>query len=571
MKAKLLIMLFLLNTSLSLYSASVILTPKSDYIGVTRTNNSYVKQSAKDYPNEFFLGYQSGKTGRGFLQFDLSSIPTGVTITSASLVLSCKSNSDWNKKFKINIRRCEPIPFPDQITWNFMATNNLVGTCEVYAGQNVTFTKDLKELLIYEINSLKKKDLNLSLHLSSEADLAYFSANASELYLAVNYDGGSTNPGGGGTGCACCLPPYYEFPSVLYYGDNYYLGITDRCESHSVTKITYDSNLFSVVSDKKNYKIVTPKPFSGSKRTQITIETKRKTSLFTYDTHKYTWEVEVMGSRPSIKNNTKVVCAGDNIIYTVENLIFPSIGAGGSISVSWEPISNMTLISGQNSSSATFRASANGVGKVRAIVTVNTNMAGKKVFSVEDSKTWVGPPAKPTYIDGFSNGARLAAGRSYYLGASYNEIVSKYIWSVTPTEGSIRETNTWTAYLDLRPVNYGMTVPFTLTLTPTNVCGRGPTLSMQGYSIGEGFRSAELDSPISIEDATSINEFELNDYENIKAIRIYSISGMIVYTSDSVDTNFNYRELGLSNGIYIIERIYENGNAIREKVILKNK
>lgn len=61
------------------------------FTGITTAGGNYAKQT-----KDFFVGWTKGTFGRGYLEFDLSSIPSGATIKEVYLFLTTQVSGDTN-------------------------------------------------------------------------------------------------------------------------------------------------------------------------------------------------------------------------------------------------------------------------------------------------------------------------------------------------------------------------------------------------------------------------------------------------------------------------------------------
>ncbi|MCC8145660.1 MAG: T9SS type A sorting domain-containing protein [Bacteroidales bacterium] len=73
----------------------------------------------------------------------------------------------------------------------------------------------------------------------------------------------------------------------------------------------------------------------------------------------------------------------------------------------------------------------------------------------------------------------------------------------------------------------------------------------------------EFQEEEAVEITTSVDTPEAEAV--IKSIRVYTVTGQRVYSSE---THTDIYSIGLQNGIYVIQKEYDNGESIREKIIL---
>jgi len=77
--------------------------------------------------------------------------------------------------------------------------------------------------------------------------------------------------------------------------------------------------------------------------------------------------------------------------------------------------------------------------------------------------------------------------------------------------------------------------------------------------------SSDDESNFSENDIAATNVDEIKLASQILTINIYSITGLSVYSST---TNFDVKSVNLSQGIYIVETINDNGEIKREKILI---
>lgn len=154
----------------------------------------------------------------------------------------------------------------------------------------------------------------------------------------------------------------------------------------------------------------------------------------------------------AISTTKTLACAGENVSYTVNAI--------SGATINWQPVANMTLVSGQGTANATLKASGNGYGKVKAIITYKgTN------YTIENSDVWVGKPAV-TILPAESSG--------------WYEQNTSYVFSAK-IDGAGSSGTTWKVEGNAQAMTkYGKIMTgytgkkegvFDITCTVTNVCG----------------------------------------------------------------------------------------------------
>lgn len=266
-----------------------------------------------------------------------------------------------------------------------------------------------------------------------------------------------------------------------------------------------------------------------------------------------TISIEAITAPLSIRNAVSFACYNENINYSLEG--FP---AGATIT--WTG-SNADLISGQGTPYPVFKTNPqrNGYATVTAAVTHQG-----KTQEVKNSNVWVGVPDKPT-IQGFGSTPPVFPGRSrnsfrtYAIGA---DPTNGYIYSISGAASISQILTGGDIIIETNNVTYDS--PFTLEVTARNKCGQ----SIKYYASGIVKGSGGGDEPPAIEMRGNFSIVDLKDQSEIKSVRIYNLSGAIVYSDNAVNGNFDIKSTVLSDGIYIIEK-FDGENRTSEKVILK--
>lgn len=89
--------------------------------------------------------------------------------------------------------------------------------------------------------------------------------------------------------------------------------------------------------------------------------------------------IEIKNQEFKIENSKSTICNNEQMTYTLN-------GTEAGDIITWQPINNMTLVSGQGTSTPTFKGSGNGQGRVKAVISYDG-----KSYTVENSSVWVGP------------------------------------------------------------------------------------------------------------------------------------------------------------------------------------
>jgi hypothetical protein len=103
-----------------------------------------------------------------------------------------------------------------------------------------------------------------------------------------------------------------------------------------------------------------------------------------------------------------------------------------------------------------------------------------------------------------------------------------------------------------------------ITINPPFSIGAGANVTIEAMA-SPVLRSDSYYEELSEKEVTtSLETLELESA--IKSIKVYTITGQIVYFSE---TNTDIYSIGLNQGVYIIQKEYNSGNVVKEKVIRK--
>lgn len=258
-------------------------------------------------------------------------------------------------------------------------------------------------------------------------------------------------------------------------------------------------------------------------------------------------DIHYLSSHFKILNLSSILCS--NNIGDFQLNIVPK----GS-TITWSGIQNMTLVSGQGTKTATFKASGNGYAKVKA--TINYN--GEN-YTAENSYVWVGAPPKPTGILGIpSTGIQTNSIYNLTVKDFAHPGVEKFHWNSLANDGkpgySRLVANNYMATLYTGSNNNQLAIM--LSVRAENKCGNSAFYILPVTGSGSGI------SPFMLKSNNPLDE-DLYD------IKIYNFStGQIVYQEKKA-VNFSIESTTLKSGIYIVESTDENGNITRTKVMKK--
>lgn len=162
----------------------------------------------------------------------------------------------------------------------------------------------------------------------------------------------------------------------------------------------------------------------------------------------------------AITTNQTTVYSGDYVSY--------SINAISGAVITWEAGNNTTLISGQGTSTAIFKASGNGYGTVRATVAY-----GGKSYTVENSSVWIGKPQTP--ILSCSGGTTLQPNSTYELQAVSGG-AKTYTWSTASNAVTLEDADSTSNTIKIRTgESTGMSNMIIVTCYTINELGQSTT------------------------------------------------------------------------------------------------
>ncbi|MDR2951554.1 MAG: hypothetical protein LBV71_20380 [Prevotella sp.] len=258
-------------------------------------------------------------------------------------------------------------------------------------------------------------------------------------------------------------------PDYILFGET--VECIASVSGYAAPNVEIDKNLFDIISikntsDPKHYipihnQIVTIRAKQNIYTSYIIKATAYKSNGYLNKDYYYEGQKIVkIHPKHTVSTTATILCANQNGSYKLE----PSAS-----NINWQPISNMTLASGQGTATATFKASGNGYGKIKAIVTYDG-----KSYTVENSSVWVGKPSVQILPPSSSG---------------WYEQNSSYIFSAK-IDGANTSNTVWKVTGDAKPINqYGKIMTgytgkkegvFNITCTTSNVCGTTNSITYTG-------------------------------------------------------------------------------------------
>ncbi|EGK01684.1 MULTISPECIES: T9SS type A sorting domain-containing protein [Dysgonomonas] len=265
----------------------------------------------------------------------------------------------------------------------------------------------------------------------------------------------------------------------------------------------------------------------------------------------------IIHPKHSIKAENLILCTSQTMVYKIEPL--------ASV-ITWQSSTNMTLVSGQGTPNATFRASGNGYGTAKATVIYDGVS-----YQLENSQVWVGKPLTPI-IRGNERLEEYQSQLAYFFDGEITG-ASEFEWRIEGnasmldvSKGNVitipSETNILPMSIRTQSIGLGRWGEFNLFLKTKNICGTTPEAFVHGRIKG-GKPTPEEISDFSL---SSLKTYTSDDVASAN-IRIYSFpTGSLVYKENKA-INFDIQNTTLNAGIYILEKTDEEGNVTREKVM----
>lgn len=395
-KILLMLMLFLGFGSITIMGQTFVrIYPKASFVGVTKKGTTYAKQSIEKDPKRFFVGYDATTStyGRGYLEFDLSSLPKDVTIVSASLQLTSVIAYDNNFNGKIKLYSCGNYMDANEVIWNSLKgiTNlDLISTDMQREGYGKALSNEA--LKITTKNAIGKK-LYLAINHVDESKVIRFTGDIKDLYLDIEYKSASGETGGS-TGF-----PYIDeiitstvdnrllsFTYPAHPGDTIicYCKVVNAVVKEGEISWTYNSDHLRRIPNKSDndFKRITfvVKYTHTNIRSEIRAE---------YGVFKAREEVEIEGKPAKMIPSSSAVYQGNKITYTLD---IPS-NIRDQVVVNWEGSMLLSLLSGQGTCEAVYYAAREGNAIAKATVSYNGQS-----YTVEDSSVRIILDPNPSTI-----------------------------------------------------------------------------------------------------------------------------------------------------------------------------
>lgn len=513
-----------------------------DFCGITNKSNVFAKQTLA---NNIIIGNYNGSIGRAYFEFDLAAIPSNAKITYAAIRLQPKAGQYTNFGGKVRLERvAEGITDANATNWNLIKTignsGDYLGTeCEFQNSSVINFLGE-SFLPAHIQDRIGKKVAFMINHKNEQNQVVYLSGNKLDLYLDVSYTPTPPPSTGGGNqeeslkGLSIMGPDMLTFNSTGTFIISSFVGNVQWTVNENNMAIIGNSYINDVKTKAKE--VASPSVYIRASKAGVTLEK----------------NIAVIS--PINVTSSFITSLGGTVSYNI-------LGLPTSAKVTWTANSNCTLLQGQGTGNTSFQAAANGVIKVTAEIKYNNS-----VIILTNSDIWVGAPPKFTLSSfpfecGTAGRIGINTGTFGYSEKALAE--SSVSWKVGGTDASLCSQTKSSCMAFCRWSN-NISVDFTITNN------YGTSISNTHYPVTSGncpFPSDPGKKPIPIpgrEKSVLVDE----DQPEIKSVKVYNLSGVLVYSDNSVNGNFDIRSTVLTNGIYIIEK-FDGENRTSEKVILK--
>lgn len=266
-------------------------------------------------------------------------------------------------------------------------------------------------------------------------------------------------------------------------------------------------------------------------------DTKTYGKSITYTIERY-WDLSLSARiQGRDELNPCIACQAEKVVHTLNGYI-PQ-GA----KISWKPKGCIIVTSESTEREVTSIVVNKGYkAEMYTIVSLNNKQDTIKL----KNPIWVGLPDTPSV----SESGQQFMGNTYYSLSGYANGASELNWSIS---GSIHYTMS-----DGRILTKNEDGSFDITLTGSNRCGTGPTF--KGYGI---VKTRPGDPGVE----PPINEKMKKEVPlAYEIVRVYNTFGKLVYKNEGLKDFFDITQINIPRGIYIIEKVEENGDRSVEKI-----
>lgn len=137
---------------------------------------------------------------------------------------------------------------------------------------------------------------------------------------------------------------------------------------------------------------------------------------------------------------------------------------------------------------------------------------------------------------------------------------SEYIWTIQGAATIIQKN---LSSITIQTKSSPLSASFSITVSTRNACGQSSSFTGYGTVRGTGGNGDGPDLPINEKSVLAPI-----DQPEIKSVKIYNLSGVLVYSDNAVNDSFDIKSTVLTDGVYIIEK-FDGQNRTSEKIMLK--
>lgn len=242
------------------------------------------------------------------------------------------------------------------------------------------------------------------------------------------------------------------------------------------------------------------------------------------------------------------ICVNNEITYRLDGVI-PT----GS-QIYWNKYTNMEFVRNQGTNSAVFRATENGTATLDVAI-----WHSERQYKQSNSNVWIGAPSTPKILEFTPNHQEFAPNTNYTINA-LSTGASEYIWTIQGAATIIQKN---LSSITIQTKSSPLSASFSITVSTRNACGQSSSFTGYGTVRGTGGNGDGPDLPINEKSVLAPI-----DQPEIKSVKIYNLSGVLVYSDNAVNGSFDIKSTVLTDGVYIIEK-FDGQNRTSEKIMLK--
>ncbi|MBD8388220.1 hypothetical protein [Dysgonomonas sp. BGC7] len=518
---------------------SVRVYPKTSFVGITKSTDTYNKQSIDKDPKTFFIGYDQSKNmwGRGYLEFDISQIPANAKIESATLQLTSKIDFSSNFNGKIQIYQCQPVSDANETLFYILKGSGEPALSPILnkEGDGISITSEFFKAIVRDRRGM---NMYLSINHVDESKKIKLGGSQNELYIDIVYKlEDTTNP-----------PTHVTYEKKINILGPTKLNINSIVEFRVELKDFYTMTVPKWIIDEKYFEI------ESTRREEnihiIKLRTKNiptKNTFIKYRGYYSTWtsttyyngylETSITPSFTVRDDKEFIVCKDNDVMFSIGDIT-------SDVSVYWETGHKMNLVSGQGTPNAIFTGLLDGRESIKATITYD----GQE-YILNHNKIWIGVPDRGTNVIDTKPNDYFSSIKIGY----HDDYVESHEWLNLPSLYTSQRRNATMYIASKHIINAG---GLNLAVDRTNKCGTTRfywNLTVNGKS-GEPPREK------------SIIKTDIENISSPVSIRVFSFTtGLVLYQKKNV-IDFNIQNTSLKEGIYIVETTDAAGKVTTEKV-----